>query len=84
MKLHGSVEDNLTAAVRSARRLRGQPIYPETLGYWGELLDHARRDRPSEYPGENQLVGRLIIELEAEMAGRADEPKPCSKPVAGA
>ncbi|HEY5711718.1 MAG TPA: hypothetical protein VIT38_07470 [Allosphingosinicella sp.] len=83
MKLHGSVEDNLNAAVRSARRLRGQPIYPDTLCYWGELLDHARRDRPSEYPGENQLVGRLIIELEAEMAGRDDEPGLCSKSVAG-
>jgi hypothetical protein len=70
MKLHGTVEGNLTAAVRSARRLRGQAVYPDTLGHWKDLLEHARRDRPSAYPGESQIVGRLIIELEAEIAGR--------------
>ena len=71
MKLHGSVEGNLTAAVRSARRLRGHNVHAETLGYWDALLDHARGERPSGYPQEKRVVGRLIIDLETEIAQRS-------------
>ena len=71
MKLHGSVEGNLTAAVRSARRLRGHSVHAETLGYWDELLHHARGERPSGYPQERHVVGRLIIDLETEIADRS-------------
>lgn len=70
MKLHGSVVGNLTAAVRSVRRLRGHPVHADTLGYWDELLLHARRDRPAGYPQERHVVGRLIIDLESEIAER--------------
>ena len=71
MKLHGSVEGNLTAAVRSVRRLRGHPVHADTLGYWDELLHHARGERPSGYPRERHVVGRLIIDLETEIAERS-------------
>jgi hypothetical protein len=71
MKLHGSLEDNLTAAVRSAKRLRGHHVHPDTLGYWGELLHYARRERTSRYAQEGHVLGRLIIDLEAEIAERS-------------
>ena len=70
MKLHGSVAGNLTAAVRSVRRLRGHPVHADTLGYWEELLLHARRERPIGYPPERHAVERLIIDLETEIAER--------------
>jgi hypothetical protein len=70
MKLHGSIIGNLTAAVRSVRRLRGRPVHADTLGYWAELLLHARRDRPAGYRQERHVLGRLIIDLETEIAER--------------
>jgi len=71
MKLHGSVEDNLNAAVRSARRLRGHPVHADTLSYWDALLHHARRERSAAYKQENHVIGRLIIDLETEIAERS-------------
>ena len=71
MMLHGSVAGNLTAAVRSARRLRGHPVHVDTLVYWEALLHHARGERPSGYPQERRVVGRLIIDLETEIAERS-------------
>jgi hypothetical protein len=71
MKVHGSIESNLTAAVRSARRLRGHPVHADTLEYWDELLHHARRERVSGYPQEGHVLGRLIIDLETEIAERS-------------
>ena len=71
MKLHGSIVGNLTAAVRSVRRLRGHPVHGDTLGYWDELLRHARGERPSGYPQERHVVGRRIIDLETEIAERS-------------
>lgn len=71
MKLHGSVAGNLTAAVRSVRRLRGHPVHADTLVYWDALLHHARSERPSGYPQERHVVGRLIIDLETEIAERS-------------
>ena len=68
MKLHGSVEDNLAAALRSARRLRGQRVHGDTLQYWRDLLSHAGRERvwTGLYPSNRRL--RLMTELEAELA----------------
>ena len=34
MQLHGSTEANLTAAIRSANRLRGRAIYRDTVAFW--------------------------------------------------
>ena len=69
MKLHGSIRDNLVAAVRSARRLRAHPVHADTLRYWDDLLHHARRELAAG-PGERPSVEPLIIELETEIASR--------------
>ena len=74
MQLHGSLEGNLTAAVRSARRLRTHPVHADTLGYWEQLLRHARRERPPSYPQRGHVLGRLIIDLETEIAERLISP----------
>ena len=70
MKLHGSIRDNLVAAVRSARRLREHPVHADTLKHWDDLLHHARRELASG-TGERPLIEPLVIELETEIAGRA-------------
>jgi len=71
MVLHGSTEENLSAAVRSARRLRGHHVYPETLKYWEELLHYARQDLPVSRSQGAEETQRLILELESELADRA-------------
>lgn len=70
MKLHGSVEDNLSAAIRSARRLRGRAIHADTLRYWSELLEHARRERIWTASQLSNRRGKLVLELEGEIAQR--------------
>jgi hypothetical protein len=37
MDLHGSIANNLTSAVQSARRLKGHPVHAETLCRWADL-----------------------------------------------
>jgi hypothetical protein len=68
MKLHGSVADNLKAALQSARRLRGHPVHSDTLTHWSDLIHHARRKFAA---GSSELIHPLIIELEKELADRA-------------
>ena len=65
MELHGTLSTNLIKAVQSARRLRGQRVHSDTLAYWRELLDCARRDAGSSEP-----VQELIVELENELTDR--------------
>jgi len=68
MELHGSVEDNLKAAVRSARRFRNQSVHKDTLQYWSDLLRHACREHTAQ--DNRRVIGGLIIELENELAQR--------------
>ena len=70
MRLHGSIQENLAAAVRSARRLRGHPVHADTLKHWDDLLHHARSELASG-TGERQLIEPLVVELETEIAGRS-------------
>lgn len=67
MELQGTILNDLSAAVQSARRLRGHPVHPDTLEHWTELLHHARR-KLAENSSEQILP--LILELEEEMANR--------------
>ena len=69
MKLHGSVQENLAAAVRSARRLRRQPVHADTLKHWDDLLQHARGELESG-TADRQLIEPLVAELKTEIAGR--------------
>ena len=73
MELHGSTEANLIAAVRSARRLRGHPVHPDTLNHWRELLHHARRAIADEDFPESDAMKQLVVELESELAERTSQ-----------
>ena len=73
MNLHGSIEDNLSAAIRSVRRLRCHPVHVDTLEYWSELLDHARRGLFWVELRASNRRGKLINELEAEIGRRGAE-----------
>ena len=65
MELHGSIVNNLTSAVQSARRLSGHPVHADTLGYWADLLHHARREMAE---GSTEPIQSLVLELEKELA----------------
>lgn len=70
MELHGSVQGNLTAAIRSARRLRGHPVHPDTLSHWTDLLHEARRELGAGSASAD-AISQLIADLESELAERA-------------
>ena len=71
MDLHGTLQQNLSAAVRSAQRLRGHPVHLDTLQYWGELIHHARRGLASGALPERQAVEQIMVLLETEIAERS-------------
>jgi hypothetical protein len=71
MELHGSTEGNLIAAVRSASRLRDQPVHADTIKHWTDLLRHARRELSTTAALPSEPLTRLVAELEGEMAKRA-------------
>ena len=69
MRLHGSTEGNLLSAIRSASRLRAQPVHADTLKYWSDLIGHARDELMSAaFPPEP--VRELIARLEQEIRQR--------------
>jgi hypothetical protein len=65
MRIEGSIRANLIAAAASARRLRGRPVHDDTIAYWRQLLDYARR--VSTQP-QGEVLGDAMTELEAELA----------------
>jgi hypothetical protein len=67
MELHGTILNNLTSAVQSARRLKGHPVHQDTLSHWAQLLTHARREVAA---GSPEPIIPLILELEKEIADR--------------
>jgi hypothetical protein len=67
MEITGSIANNLTSAVQSARRLRGHPVHADTLAHWTDLLHHARRALAD---GSAEPIQSLIVELEKELADR--------------
>lgn len=68
MELHGSIGDNLRAAVQSSKRLEGHPIYTDTLGHWSDLISAARALRAAGELRDDGEVEQLIAELEAVLA----------------
>jgi hypothetical protein len=70
MKLDGPIVDNLERAIASARRLRGHPVYKDTLTYWGELLQEARRIRLGSGVSDRDRLEALIVGLEVELTDR--------------
>ena len=67
MELHGSIVNNLTSAIQSARRLRDHPVHSDTLDHWAELLSHARHALAD---GSTEPIQDLIVDLENELADR--------------
>jgi len=76
MKLHGSIIDNLANAVTSARRLRGRPVYEDTLVYWGDVLTEARRTLDAEPVAHSGPLEAGIAKLEAELSDRSLSDRP--------
>ncbi|MGY2737005.1 hypothetical protein [Sphingomonas sp. UYP23] len=70
MNLSGSILENVQNAVVSARRLRGHPVYKDTLSYWTELLQEARRARKDLEGFQSQALEAAILNLEGELADR--------------
>ena len=64
MELHGSIEDNLRSAVRSAERLRGHPVHADTLDFWRGLLAHARAEKRNSGGEGSEPMEHLIAELQ--------------------
>jgi len=70
MELAGTIAENLQAAILSARRLRGHRVHGDTLRFWQDLLDCARRKaRRSALPQSHEIYG-LIADLQSELAAR--------------
>ena len=70
MKFDGPILDNLNNAIASARRLRGHPVYKDTVAYWNELIQEARRiQRESAYE-QADLLEAATVSLELELAER--------------
>lgn len=70
MEFYGSILDNLANAFASARRLRGHPVYQDTLIYWDDLVQEARRLRQDPSSAQSEALGVAIAKLERELAER--------------
>lgn len=44
MNIAGTVEANLRAALRSARRLKSRPVHPDTVDHWLKLMLDAKAE----------------------------------------
>ncbi len=71
MKLHGSIAANLSAAVESAKRLRGSPVHNDTLEFWRDLLSLARAEKRTLSTDDAAALDPLIGELQSQLAARA-------------
>ena len=69
MNLHGSLVENLEAALESTRRLRGQRVYSDTIQFWSDLLETARRVLATVIDVNSPAVASLADQLEAELLG---------------
>lgn len=73
LKLHGTMIENLRSAVASAERLRGKPVYSDTIRFWQALLGEA--DRTDESLATNDAAARVVLmaRLAQEIAARTPE-----------
>jgi len=66
MELSGTVAQNLRDAIKSARKLRGQRVYPDTVRYWRQLIEFARKKSMRSNSGD-WMISELTEQLETEM-----------------
>lgn len=70
MQLHGSIEGNLSSAIRSANRLRDRPVHADTVSFWSDLIQHARKELSSCVAVPSDALKRLLADLEREVVRR--------------
>jgi hypothetical protein len=70
MILDGTLAQNLEAALKSARRLRGHPVHKETQAFWMELLAHGRAQLRSCTAAEINTIEHLLASLQEELTAR--------------
>jgi hypothetical protein len=68
MEVHGSITQNLSAAVESSRRLKGHPIHRDTLKFWSDLVAEARSRRAADEVMDDPSVDAAIAELDVVLA----------------
>jgi hypothetical protein len=68
--LHGTIEQNLISAVRSAKRLRGQQVHRETVEHWKYILGLGERELSAETSSELEGLRTFVAELRTEMVLR--------------
>lgn len=69
MELHGTLANNLQAAVESARRHEGHPVHAETVKFWADLLQYARSLK-AEGREDGRAIEPLMAELDLAIAER--------------
>jgi hypothetical protein len=67
MEIHGTIAQNLEAAVASSRRLKGHPIHKDTLAFWSDLIGEARARRAAGEQLEPEAE-QAMAELEVVLA----------------
>lgn len=65
MELHGSITQNLLAAIESSRRLKGHPIHRDTLAFWSDLIRETRARRSAGEGIDDREAEEAIAELES-------------------
>jgi hypothetical protein len=78
MNLHGSLVENLEAALESTRRLRGQRVYSDTIQFWSDLLETARRVLATVIDVNSPAVAALADQLEEELRGFIQPGEGCA------
>jgi hypothetical protein len=65
VELHGTLTENLKAALRSAHKLRGQRVHADTLRFWSELVGLARSKREGLVGLDRPAISSLADQLES-------------------
>lgn len=70
MELDGSIIQNLASPVKSAERLRGNPVHEDTLVFGQALLAHSRVTKRSQPVNDMGTIETLMARLQSELAAR--------------
>jgi hypothetical protein len=76
MLIHGTIIQNLESAIASATRLRGRPVYGETLAHWNAVLELARNIGSDRDETSGASYDLLVARLDAELQRRIAELPP--------
>ena len=71
MQFEGSITNNVQNAVASAKRLRGQPVYRDTIAYWNDVLAEAQNCSVTLETRERDTLEQAIQRLAREISSRS-------------